>query len=66
MREGRAVEGQGVHHGGVAGPHLRRGRGRGQLGVEVVRVGGARVVRGVERPAVPVFVFDAVGDRGAV
>ena len=60
MGEGRAVEGEGVHHGGVAGPQLRRGRG--QLGVEVVRVGWARV----ERPAVAVLVFDAVGGRGAV
>ena len=60
MGEGRAVEGEGVHHGGVAGPQLRRGRG--QLGVEVVRVGWARV----ESRAVAVLVFDAVGGRGAV
>ena len=60
MGEGRAVEGERVHHGGVAGPQLRRGRG--QLGVEVVRVGWARV----ESRAVTVLVFDAVGGRGAV
>ena len=64
MREGRAVEGEGVHHGGVAGPQLRRGRG--QLGVEVVRAGWARVLRRVESRAVAVLVFDAVGGRGAV
>ena len=64
MGEGRAVEGEGVHHGGVAGPQLRRGQG--QLGVEVVRVGWARVVRRVESRAVTVLVFDAVGGRGAV
>ena len=64
MGEGRAVEGERVHHGGVAGPQLRRGRG--QLGVEVVRAGWARVLRRVERPAVAVLVFDAVGGRSAV